>query len=82
MIGFLREGTVAEVEIMTPDLDVLDRIVYATAAQLRRIDSPTSTAAPSLRSVRFTRQSPGPPSPKRLAGSLMPAGDVFVHPGS
>ena len=43
--GFLEEGNVAEIEIMTPDLDVMDRIVYATAAQLRRIDSPSSTAA-------------------------------------
>jgi hypothetical protein len=38
VIHFLKEGTIAEVEIMIPDLDIMDRIVYAVPSQLRRID--------------------------------------------
>jgi hypothetical protein len=39
VIGFIKDGAVAEVEIMKPDLDGLDRIVYALPSQLRRIDA-------------------------------------------
>jgi hypothetical protein len=36
-IHFLRDGDVAEVEIMEPDLGDLDRIVYVPLAKLRRV---------------------------------------------
>lgn len=45
VIDFIQDGTVAEIEIMKPDLDGLDRIVYATPSQLRRVDSPTPSTA-------------------------------------
>jgi hypothetical protein len=40
VIGFIKDGTVVEVEIMKPDLDILDRIVDALPSQLRRTDAP------------------------------------------
>ena len=48
VIGFIKDGSVAEVEIMKPDLDLMDRIVYALPSQLRRLGStaPTETHTP------------------------------------
>lgn len=38
VIHFLDDGSVAEIELTEPDLDGLDRIVYAPLSKLRRID--------------------------------------------
>lgn len=37
VIHFLHDGSVAEIELTEPDLDGLDRIVYAPLSKLRRI---------------------------------------------
>ena len=38
VLEFLHDGTIAEIEIMEPDLEGLDRIVYAPLSKLRRVD--------------------------------------------
>jgi hypothetical protein len=37
VLEFLEGGSIAEIEIMQPDLDALDRIVYAPLSKLRRV---------------------------------------------
>jgi hypothetical protein len=37
VIHFLQDGEVAEIEIMDPELEDLDRIVYAPLNKLRRV---------------------------------------------
>jgi hypothetical protein len=37
VLEFLEDGSIAEIEIMQPDLDGLDRIVYAPLSKLRRV---------------------------------------------
>ena len=38
VLEFLNEGNVAEIEITTPDLEGLDRMVYAPRSKLRRVE--------------------------------------------